>query len=418
MAQSPRSGPERLSDLGRSTRLLCPCVARSLVPCLGCFRRPQRDSTKKPERPHGSSVCWYRRGHRLFTAGPGTSGRSRAARPGQRAAGDWGRGRARVPWGGRRVLGALPASSPAGLTALRGVTPPPVPHPLWGLGPGFWAADRRPHRSALPTPRGLEQVGPQAAAGLGLPALVEGLRWTISTGPRTLWAVAPCPRGSPNGCPLLCSPRRGTGLLQRPGWAARRSTTLARPRPTPPPECHVVRQEQNCPSDGTPSPQECWVVPLPPAGRRQAGRHSEEPCFLNDLAGTKPGLAGGVVSEDPESPCPFRRPPNPDQLWGGTQPEGCQDRGRDHASAAGTQEGRPPAVTLAHRAFALAPHGRRAPQNDHLSSCSLHGPGDRVPVPAPAGQPDTAAHGLGLRKRTSTRDSRGALCQGLGPQAK
>lgn len=78
-----------------------------------------------------------------------------------------------------------------------------------------------------------------------------------------------------------------------------------------------------------------------------------------------------------------------------------------------TQEGHLPATTLAHWAFALAPHGRRAPQHDHLVIMlppRARRQGSR-PRPGSLTKLLTAS---GCGNTVSTRDSREAPCRAQG----
>lgn len=153
------------------------------------------------------------------------------------------------------------------------------------------------------------------------------------------------------------------------------------------------------------------------AGRRQGGRRPSEPCFLNDLAGTEPGLAGGVGPKAPESTCPSRQPLDPGQPWPGPGLKDDAVAGTVTAPAPASLRGDATLEDLGTPSLRFSPTREEGPTKDHLVTelpprARQQGPHAR---PGSLTKPLTAS---GCRNAASTRDSREAPCQGPGPQAK
>lgn len=149
----------------------------------------------------------------------------------------------------------------------------------------------------------------------------------------------------------------------------------------------------------------------------QGGRRPSEPCFLNDLAGTEPGLAGGVGPKAPESTCPSRQPPDPGQPWPGPGLKDDAVAGTVTAPAPASLRGDATLDDLGTPSLRFSPTREEGPTKDHLVTelpprARQQGPHAR---PGSLTKPLTAS---GCRNAASTRDSREAPCQGPGPQAK
>lgn len=152
-------------------------------------------------------------------------------RPGQGAAGGQGQGPGECPVGRQAGARGSACILPSRVHRSQGCDSAPRPTPAMGTGPRLLG--RRQKTTPISAPWA---PGAGASTGLGVPALVEGLSQTISTGPRTLWAVALCPQGSPNRCPFRALPTKGQASCSAQAGQLRGTRCSPGQGRTPPPE--------------------------------------------------------------------------------------------------------------------------------------------------------------------------------------